>query len=200
MFGTPEYRAWSGIITRCCNANHNSFREYGGRGITVCREWRESFAAFHAFVGNRPSAKHSIDRIDNSGNYEPGNVRWATDADQANNRRTSRLISYNGETRTLAEWSKVTGVAYHTLLSRIDRDKWPLKRAFEEPAVHVSVRNRVVYEFQGQSLSLREWADQMQVSHRTLRARVQSYGWSIERALTTPFQWLVASAIVFLSR
>ena len=85
MYGTPEYRAWANMLTRCYNRNRKDFARYGGRGITVCQEWRNSFEAFFAYVGKRPKGM-SLDRINNDGNYEPGNVRWATPAQQAQNR------------------------------------------------------------------------------------------------------------------
>jgi hypothetical protein len=86
---TPEYMAWASMKTRCYNANSAKYRLYGGRGIQVCERWRESFEAFLADMGRRPSAEHSLDRYpDGDGNYEPGNVRWATDSEQNSNRRT----------------------------------------------------------------------------------------------------------------
>src|SRR5690242_5139567 len=75
---TPEYSVWKAIRARCHNPSHGSFERYGGRGISVCEEWRDSFAAFRDHIGPRPSAAHQIDRIDNSRGYEPGNVRWVT--------------------------------------------------------------------------------------------------------------------------
>jgi hypothetical protein len=87
---TPEYRAWSALKNRCYNKSNKDFRKYGGRGISVCQRWADSFMAFFEDMGPRPSKRHSIDRINNDGNYEPGNCRWATPKEQVNNRRCSR--------------------------------------------------------------------------------------------------------------
>ncbi len=86
-WGTPEYRAWVDLIARCENPKHPRFADYGGRGVLVCPRWRSSFAAFLADIGPRPAPRLSIDRIDNDGNYEPGNCRWATTKVQAANKR-----------------------------------------------------------------------------------------------------------------
>lgn len=84
---TSEYKAWESAKARCFQPNHHGFKNYGGRGITMCEEWRNDFPAFLAHVGPRPHPTYSIDRINNNGNYEPGNVRWATKTQQIHNRR-----------------------------------------------------------------------------------------------------------------
>ena len=88
---TPEYNSWSHMRRRCNEPSNKNYDDYGGRGIKVCREWDSSFEAFFAAVGPKPSPQHSIDRYpDNDGHYEPGNVRWATKAEQANNKQRSK--------------------------------------------------------------------------------------------------------------
>lgn len=86
MHKSPEYAVWAAMLQRCLNRNHARWADWGGRGIKVCEEWRK-FERFIADVGLRPSSKHSLDRIDNDGNYEPGNVRWATSKEQSRNKR-----------------------------------------------------------------------------------------------------------------
>lgn len=129
---TPEYKAWCDLKARCENPNTPNFNNYGGRGIRVCEEWRASFEAFLAHVGPRPSPKHSIDRKDNDGSYEPGNVRWVTPKQQARNKRTSRLIELDGERLRLGDWAGRTGIKRLTLFMRIKRG-WSIEKALTTP-------------------------------------------------------------------
>ena len=94
MTDTPEWRIWQGMLTRCRYSKHMSFKNYGGRGILVCGRWANSFENFFLDMGNRPSAKHSIDRIDNDGNYEPSNCKWSTAKEQARNKRKRSLRTH----------------------------------------------------------------------------------------------------------
>lgn len=129
---SPEYRVWGSMIQRCENPARASYRLYGGRGIRVYPAWRLSFDAFLRDVGPRPSPRHTLDRVDSDGHYEPGNVRWATPLQQANNARSNRLVTFNGETRTRAEWARHLGIKYFTLRQRLDKG-WPPERAFTRP-------------------------------------------------------------------
>lgn len=122
---SAEYRAWSNMIDRCEREGNKQWKDYGGRGILVCVRWRESFAAFLEDMGRKPSPRHSIDRIDNDGNYEPGNCRWATETEQ---RRNKRNVKY----AHLIEAAEKNGIRYHTLYARM-RNRWAEERAVNEP-------------------------------------------------------------------
>lgn len=107
----PEYGIWSKMIGRCTNPNDSHFAHYGGRGISVCDRWKADYVNFLADMGRRPSSDHSIDRIDVDGNYEPGNVRWATDSEQMQNVRHNVRVEYGGETLALIEACRRAGIA-----------------------------------------------------------------------------------------
>ena len=129
---TPEYLAWQALKNRCYREKDEHFSNYGGRGITVCDEWRNDFAAFYAHVGPRPSPQHSIHRKENNGNYEPGNVVWTTQDVQCNNRTSNRILEYGGKSQTLIQWSRETGLNCSTILLRI-KAGWSVERALTAP-------------------------------------------------------------------
>lgn len=114
-----ERAAWRGMLYRCFDQDSAAYRNYGGRGITVCPEWMGSFDAFLSHVGPKPSPEHSLDRIDVNGDYAPGNVRWATRLEQRRNRRDSRLTTIGGRSMALVDWSRESGVPFSTLYNRI---------------------------------------------------------------------------------
>lgn len=129
---SPEYNSWANMKARCLNPENSNYGDYGGRGITVCDRWLNSFERFYADMGPRPTPWHSIDRFpDNNGNYEPGNCRWATKTEQSNNQRTNRLLTSAGQTRTIAEWSRISGISYRTILDRLKRG-WACERAVSQ--------------------------------------------------------------------
>lgn len=149
---SPEYNARHSLLGRCLNPNDPTYHKYGGRGITVCQRWQESFENFLEDMGRRPSDKHSIDRINNDGGYHCGkcndchargvletNCRWATRKTQCRNRSTSLRITYNGETRTLVEWAEILGIPRSTLSDRLGRrtrhEPWDIERAFTSPVM-----------------------------------------------------------------
>src|ERR1700722_3124386 len=117
---SPEYISWCGMKHRCYDKNDKRYSDYGGRGIVMCESWRASFTNFLSAVGFRPSPQHSIDRYpNNNGNYEPGNVRWATRKEQNRNQRTNRWINFKGRTKVLAEWAEITGINEYILRRRL---------------------------------------------------------------------------------
>jgi hypothetical protein len=118
---SPEYRAWAQMIARCENPRELGYKNYGGRGIRVCPRWRESFAEFLSDMGRRPSDKHSIDRIDNNGGYEPSNCRWATRAQQNANHRGNHLVLVDGITEPLTHACKRHGLGIAMIRNRMKR-------------------------------------------------------------------------------
>ena len=129
---SEEYRTWQGMISRCHNPNSPHFKGYGARGISVCDDWRESYMMFLGNVGRRPSDRHSIGRIDNDGNYEPGNVRWETREQQHNNTRANVWIEYDGKRLTCAQWERHVGLPTGMIASRLARG-WTGMRAITTP-------------------------------------------------------------------
>lgn len=129
---TSEFRAWCHMIDRTTNANNKSWDMYGGRGITMCERWRD-FENFLADIGPKPSPQHSIDRIDNNGNYTPENCRWATASQQNNNTRGNVRFTFYGKDRTVAEWSKITLVPVGAIHKRLKLN-WPPRFAIWAPA------------------------------------------------------------------
>jgi hypothetical protein len=128
----PEYSTWRHMIRRCERPEWEGFANYGGRGIGVCARWRESFAAFLADMGRRPGDGYSIDRINNDGNYEPDNCRWATQREQCRNRRVTRLVEFRGERLLIAEWAERLGMSHAALEKRFQKG-WPIERVLTEP-------------------------------------------------------------------
>lgn len=119
LSSTREYKSWRSMLDRCYRQKSPKFNSYGGRGISVCELWRKSFKQFLSDMGPRP-LNHSIDRIDNNGNYEPGNCRWADSKTQARNRRSNRKIWWNGENLCVVEVAERLGISHSSVVSKIN--------------------------------------------------------------------------------
>lgn len=127
--GTPEHRAWLSLRQRCMNPKNESWHRYGGRGISVCDRWRDSFENFLADMGRRPSNEHSIDRRDNDGPYSPDNCRWETRGIQNNNKGTNVYVEFRGRRQTTSEWAREIGITLPALLFRLKSDEWSVTDA-----------------------------------------------------------------------
>lgn len=119
--------------TRCLNPRFRDFGNYGGRGILICEKWVNSFAAFVKDMGKKPTARMTLERIDNNGNYEPSNCKWATYKEQINNKRTSVKVLYAGRKVPISELSEMAGMQYGVLYTRIMKMGWTVKRALSTP-------------------------------------------------------------------
>lgn len=117
-YNTPLYRVWASMKQRCQNPKNKEFHNYGGRGIKVCDRWRDSFILFYRDVGERP-LRASLDRINNDGDYEPGNFRWSSQKEQSRNSRLASNVTSLGQTLCLTDWSEITGIKVSTLSYRI---------------------------------------------------------------------------------
>ena len=129
------YQTWYNMVSRCHNKSDKQYCDYGAKNIRVCKEWKDSFQTFAWWsLMNGYTEYLTIDRINNSKGYHPSNCRWATPKQQANNRTNNILITWNGDTKTLMQWSEETGIHRATLRQRIFKLGWPLDIAMtKEP-------------------------------------------------------------------
>lgn len=133
LSATPEYIAWKDMLRRCCNEKARSYPKYGGRGISVDSAWLTSFETFLADVGKRPTNKHSLERLDNNGNYEKSNCVWAPPSVQARNRHTNIWITIAGQTRILTDWCRLNGISTQLANTRTKKLGWSLEKAVTTP-------------------------------------------------------------------
>lgn len=128
LCGTRLYIIWGNMVQRCTNPNNNNYPKYGGRGISICDDWRNDFQSFYNWaIANGYSDGLQIDRINNDGDYEPGNCRWVTAVNNLNNTSRNVIITHNGETHTVSEWARITGINEKTMRNRIKSGKPPEK-------------------------------------------------------------------------
>lgn len=190
---TPEYNAWNHLIRRCENKNDATYPLYGGRGIRVCKRYKESFQNFWDDLGQKPSKKHSIDRIDNDLNYSCGkcddckqnewdmNVRWGTKRQQMGNTRVNVWIEYNGEEMIMSEWARKLNIEPHCLLLYLKRHN-----SIEKAIKHYTspIKNgRKLYAYNGSVMTLTEWANKLNVKFWTLYRYFDIHNKSIEKTI-----------------
>jgi len=172
------YRTWYGMLRRCNNTKDKRYKDYGGRGILVCKKW-EDVKEFIKDVEPLYKKGLTLDRINNNGNYEPGNVRYITIKEQNNNKRNNILVEYKGKTQTLSQWADELKMCCSTLWYRLIRDKWSIEEAFKTPA-------KTLIEFHGKSQTVKQWSKELGITPATIRKRLRLYKWTIEKALTEP--------------
>lgn len=191
MAGHPLAYRYRQMMARCYSPRSNEYPGWGGRGIRVCARWRESFSDYVADIRTlgplpAPGSRLSLDRIDNNGDYELSNVRWANPSVQSNNRRSTRSFTAFGKTMTLREWSRETGVPYSALYYRIDTGI-SAEEAFSTPSGGVEARrpNHRMVTALGRTQRLKDWAAEYDISASTLRNRLNE-GWHPDDAVTLP--------------
>ena len=130
----PLYRIWLKMKERCYNPHNKSYKDYGGRGITICSSWLSDYTSFREWALENGYQKGlEIDRIDNDSEYSPINCRWANRKIQANNRRTNRFLDFNGQRKTIAQWSDISGISQSLIKARIDKLGWSITKALSTP-------------------------------------------------------------------
>lgn len=151
MYNTPIYGVWEGIKQRCLNPKCKVYIHYGGRGITLCDEWKD-FVNFYKDMGERPSDKHTVERKDNSKGYSKDNCYWATWVDQANNTRKNNNVTWSGVTMSLSRWARELGISRAVLDSRLRTLGWSVDRAFTTPASRSNAKSQTDLCGRGHSL------------------------------------------------
>lgn len=177
------YKTWISMKRRCDDPSDSNYKNYGGRGILVCDEW-DTYENFRDWaLSNGYDDSLTIDRIDVNGDYEPNNCRWADAVTQSNNRRSNHRLEYNGETHTIKEWSRITGLSDDTIGHRI-KYGWTIEDTLTK-AVRERRPSSMPIEYNGEVHTIAEWSRITGISYTALVQRFQK-GWQVEDALTTP--------------
>jgi hypothetical protein len=173
------YGTWARIRDRCRNTNHHAYAKYGGAGVSVCPEWdnlEDGYSKFAEYVGPRPGPEYSLDRYpDMNGNYEPGNVRWATRKQQNQNRRSCVMYTINGKTQCLMAWCEEYGRKYNTVKKRLDYG-WTIEEAL------TTDKTCVVLEYKGRRQSMMAWSEETGIPYGKLYARYKRR-WTTKKIL-----------------
>lgn len=175
------FRAWESMKQRCLNKRATGYKHYGGRGIVICQEWVNDFHAFYAYLGP-PGAGLTLDRFpNNDGNYEPGNVRWASRVEQAVNRRSTRTLENGGLVQCIEYWGRELGLTGHSVSRRLGRG-WSEEDALTTPPQHRLVGALLAVGDEAHTLS--EWARKIGISPQALGVRLKRM--SLEEAVALP--------------
>lgn len=193
---TPLYRVWEGIVARCCSPSLPSYKYYGGRGITVCDEWRHDPEAFCKWgLSNGYKKGLQIDRIDNNKGYSPDNCRFVTRRENLLNTSMNRRLVFNGESKTLSEWSERLGISVCCLIKRKNRG-WSDEKTLSTPINpnYHRFSHPEIISCRGEKHTCREWAAITGMHPSTIHHRVRA-GWPPERALETPVRQKCRSVV-----
>lgn len=174
------------MLQRCYYKKHHAYNLYGGRGITVCDEWKNNFKAFKKWaLANGYQDSLTLDRIDNNKGYSPENCRWATQKQQCNNRTNNHLVTYRGKTKTLAEWCDELGLYYRTIANRVINKKWSAEKAFETKIKRFPTRKWGLITYKGKTQTLFDWCQELNLNYNVTRTRLRR-NWTVERAFEQP--------------
>lgn len=177
---TNEYRLWLAMKQRCYNPKSHNYKNWGGRGITVCDEWKNSFENFIKDVGLRPSSKHSLDRIDNSKGYTKENCKWSTWFEQGAHRRSNRNITYKDQTKTISEWARIYKITPHTISYRL-KNNWSIEKTLNTPVIERTKRKidklitkNILKDFNN-NLSIKTISQKYSISYGTICEFINIY-------------------------
>jgi hypothetical protein len=180
----PEWRVWRGMRERCGSRSKKSdFKYYRGRGIKICKRWN-NFKLFFMDMGKRPGKNYSIERINNNKGYTPKNCRWASHREQANNRRNTRKVTFNGQTLPLSNWARKLKIKYVTLWSRIFREGWSVEKTLTTPRLHgfskLTEKNVrfIRREYSAGRSTRRELAEQFNMSKTGIKSVIKRVTWA----------------------
>jgi len=181
---TRLYNIWYGMKARCYNPKHIFYYDYGGRGITICNEWKNDVIVFYNWtIVNGYQDDLSIDRIDNDGNYEPDNCKWVSYKDQTNNTSRNHFETFNNKTQTMGQWATELEIDYSLLIHRLYAG-WSVEKAFTEP---ILIRNNPKYTFDNKTQTLTQWSKELGIARWVINNRIR-LGCPIEKVFTTPVE------------
>ena len=185
---TRLYKVWQGMRRRCYDEKCKNYKNYGGRGIEVCKEWRDNYIPFRDFMmslgydGTLPRDVQTLERINVNGNYEPTNCKLATKKEQNVNKRSNHTVTYKGVTKTVTEFAEEYGIDVDTILNRINNHGYSIEEAIEKPIRHCPHKNAPIYEVNGQRKTLRGWAESFDLTRSQLKSKIRHR--SIEDVVT----------------